>query len=90
MALNIKNPEVDKLATELSEVTGESKTEVIRRALLEMKISLSFRVVKLDRKTRMKEFLEKEVWATIPKKILGKKISRKELDAICGYGNEGI
>ncbi len=90
VALNIKNNEVDKLATELSEATGETKTEVIRRALLELKVSMSFRVVKIDRRARMQKFLEKEVWAKIPKKILGKKISRKEMDTIAGYGDEGV
>lgn len=33
MALSIKNPEVDKLARELAEVTGESMTEAICNAL---------------------------------------------------------
>ena len=33
MALNIKNASVENLALELSQLTGESKTEAIRRAL---------------------------------------------------------
>ena len=85
--IKYKKLEVDKLATELSDLTGESKTEVIRRALLELKVSMSFRVAKIDRRTRMQEFLEKEVWAKLPKKVLGKKISTKEMDTILGYGN---
>lgn len=35
MVLNIKNPEVDRLARELSEVTGETITEAISKALKE-------------------------------------------------------
>lgn len=35
MALNIKNPEVDRLARELAERTGESLTEVVLTALRE-------------------------------------------------------
>ena len=35
MALSIKNEEVDRLARELSEVTGESITEAISNALKE-------------------------------------------------------
>jgi antitoxin VapB len=35
MALSIKNPEVDRLARELAEVTGEKLTEAISRALKE-------------------------------------------------------
>ena len=43
MALNIKNPEVESLATELAGVTGESKTEAIRQALVERRARLRFR-----------------------------------------------
>lgn len=35
MALNIKNPETDRLARELAEATGESVTQAITRALRE-------------------------------------------------------
>jgi antitoxin VapB len=33
MALNIRNPEADRLATELAALSGESKTEAVIRAL---------------------------------------------------------
>ncbi|HLX26991.1 MAG TPA: type II toxin-antitoxin system VapB family antitoxin [Casimicrobiaceae bacterium] len=33
MALNIRNPEAEKLAEELSRATGETKTEAVTRAL---------------------------------------------------------
>src|SRR6266446_5355278 len=33
MALNLKNAEVERLAAEVARLTGESKTEAIRRAL---------------------------------------------------------
>jgi antitoxin VapB len=33
MALNIRNPETEKLARELAAITGESKTEAVTRAL---------------------------------------------------------
>jgi antitoxin VapB len=33
MALNIRNPEAERLAEELSRVTGESKTEAVTRSL---------------------------------------------------------
>ena len=42
MALNIKNASVENLALELSQLTGESKTEAIRRALEERKQRLAF------------------------------------------------
>jgi antitoxin VapB len=33
MALNIRNPEAERLAAELARLTGESKTEAVTRAL---------------------------------------------------------
>ncbi|MEX2480579.1 MAG: type II toxin-antitoxin system VapB family antitoxin [Gammaproteobacteria bacterium] len=33
MALNIRNPETDRLAEALAEITGETKTEAVTRAL---------------------------------------------------------
>lgn len=35
MALNIRNPKAERLATELAALTGESKTEAVTRALQE-------------------------------------------------------
>jgi antitoxin VapB len=35
MALNIRNPETDRLATELALRTGETKTEAVTKALRE-------------------------------------------------------
>jgi len=33
MALNIRNPEAEKLAESLAKLTGESKTEAVKKAL---------------------------------------------------------
>ena len=33
MALNIRNPETDRLAREVANLTGETKTEAVTRAL---------------------------------------------------------
>lgn len=35
MALNIRNPEAERLAAELAEATGETKTEAVIKALRE-------------------------------------------------------
>ena len=45
MALNLKNDEVELLAAEVAHLTGESKTEAIRQALLERRRRLSQRQV---------------------------------------------
>jgi antitoxin VapB len=89
MALNIKNDEVERLATEVARITGESKTEAIRRALAERRQRLAYRVKSADRQTRALRFLEHEVWPRIPADQLGRRLSRDEEDEILGYGPEG-
>jgi antitoxin VapB len=90
MALNIKNSEVERLATELAAMMGETKTEAIRRALEERKNRLSFQVTQKDQKTKLRIFLEQEVWPIIPQGLLGKRASHEEEDSILGYGEEGV
>ncbi len=89
MALNIKNPEVEQLVTELARLTGESKTETVRRSLLERKERLSFRIAAVDRTARAIHFLEADVWPTIPEGERGRRLSSDEEDAILGYGPDG-
>ncbi len=89
MPLNIKNTEVERLATEVARLTGESKTEAIRRALEERRRRLKSATTS-DRRTRVLRFLEKKVWTTVPQSELGRRLSRKEEDAILGYGPRGV
>ena len=71
MALNIKNDEVTRLTEELSKLTGESKTEVIRKALIERKKSLNLQMFFVDKKKRLINFFEQEIWPQIPKQLKG-------------------
>ena len=90
MALNIKNTAVERLAEEVARLSGESKTEAVRRALEERKARLAYRVADGDRVSRLKRFLETEVWPTIPPEELGRKMSREEEEQILGYGQAGV
>ena len=90
MALNIKNPEVERLATEASRLTGESKTESIRKALEERVARLRLRVVKRDREASLLRYLEREVWPRVPRRALGRKLTRREEEAILGFGKDGV
>ena len=75
MALNIKNAQVENLATEITEMTGESKTEAIRRALEERKQRLSFQVVHENRADELRSFLEREVWSVIRARSAGRRLA---------------
>ena len=90
MALNIKNPEVERLAKEVADLAGETRTEAVRRALLERKERLAFRVVRHRRGRSFLQFLETEVWPRVPPSALGNKLSKTEREAILGYGPEGV
>jgi antitoxin VapB len=89
MPLNIKNAEVERLIREVSEMTGESKTETIRQALLERRRKLAFRYGRRDRLGEVRRFLEREVWRRIPADQLGRPPDRQEIETILGLGPEG-
>lgn len=89
MALNIKNDEVERLAAEIARATGESKTEAIRRALVDRQRRL--RGAGPDsRKPRVLRFLAKKVAPLIPASEHGRRLTRQEEDDLLGYGPAGV
>jgi len=90
MPLNIKNLEVERLATELAKLTGETKTETIRQALLEREASVRRRAGDPRRNERLQDFLEREVWARVPADQLGRMPTRAEREEVLGYGVDGV
>jgi antitoxin VapB len=89
MGLNIKNAEVERLAVEVARMTGETKTEALRKALMERRDRLSSRGAAVDRKDRFLRFLEREIWSRIPPDQLGKGPTKEEVEEILGFGPEG-
>jgi antitoxin VapB len=90
MALNIKNPEVERLAAEVAALANESKTEAIRRALLDRRERLVLRRSGASRSDRIEALLRQRIWPQIPENVLGKPVSREEKEAILGFGAEGF
>jgi antitoxin VapB len=90
MALNIKNPDVERLAAEVADLAGETKTEAIRRALEERRRRLALRVGRKDRRANVMRALERDIWPNIPRRMLGRRLSRAEEDRILGYGSRGV
>lgn len=84
MALNIKNKEVEELASELAELEGVSKTEVIRSALVDRKARLARRPP-----SQADEILEREIWSQIPDEFKGKGIAFADHSDLMGWGPEG-
>jgi antitoxin VapB len=90
MALNIKNEDVEKLLEEVVQITGESKTEAVRKALEERHHRLSLRLVSEKDTQRFHSFLEDEIWSQIPPELLGTQLTKQEEEEILGYGELGV
>jgi antitoxin VapB len=90
MALNIKDPETERLAGEVAALTGETKTRAINVALQERWARLVAAQAASDRSARLLRFLTDEAWPQVPPALLGRAPSKAEREAILGYGPEGV
>ena len=90
MALNIKNQQVERLLDDVVQLTGESKTEAVRKALEERRQRLAFRAKSTRDEFALLAFLEDEIWPQIPPELLGVRLSKTETEAILGYGPDGV
>ena len=88
MGLNIKNPEVERLVAEVAAATGESKTEAIRRAMLDRKERLG--LPSTERRVRaIMEKMDRELLPLMSPEMRGQPLSQAEQDEILGYGPDG-
>ena len=87
MALNIKNAAVEALVTEISELTGETKTEAIRKALEERRQRLLL-TRPHHRLSRLRRLLEEEIWPSLPPGL--QPLSKMEEDELLGFGPDGV
>jgi len=90
MGMNIKNDKVERLAEELANMTGESKTATILRALEERRERVALGLSGELRMSRTMDFLEREIWPNIPRKLLGRAVTKAERQRILGYGKGGV
>ena len=90
MALNIKNPEAERLAAEVAGLAGESKTEAIRVALSERKEKLLLSRGAASKRERIEAVLRNRIWPQVDPKLLGRPILKAEREGILGYGPDGI
>ena len=90
MALNIKDPETERLAAEVAALAGENKTQAVKIALLERKARLAARGRVHDRRAHVMRFLETEVWPQVPRAALGRRTSKRKRERILGVGPDGV
>jgi len=82
MALNIRNPETERLAADLARQTGESKTEAVTRALRE-------RLARL-RRDRQGQSLADELEAIADHCAGLPVMDARAPDEILGYDDQGL
>ena len=89
MALNLKSPEVDRLAAEVAFLAKETKTEAVRKALEERRERLVGVQAGQKRSERAAGIL-REFRQSLPAEWLGKRLSREQEDEILGFGPSGV
>jgi antitoxin VapB len=90
VALNIKNREVEELAAEVARMTGETKTEAIRRALADRRQRLTRESGPGARAAFLRRFFAEEIWRLLPRGQRGKAVTKREREAILGFGEGGV
>ena len=90
MGLNIKDPETERLATEVAALAGESTTQAVKVALQERKAGLAVPGRTHDRRLHFVRFLESEVWPQVPRQVLGRRMTKRERERLLGFGPKGF
>lgn len=88
MALNIKDPEAERLAEEVAALTGESKTKAVRVSLAERRARLEGPSAEA-RRADLLRFLEDEIWPQIPRSEHNAKLTKADREEILGIGPDG-
>lgn len=89
MTLKIEDPETEKLATEVAEMTGASETEVVREALRERRDRIHPTPRRQRTPGEIQRWLETEVWPLVPAVERGRPpMTKAEKAQALGYGPE--
>ncbi|MGH3518438.1 MAG: type II toxin-antitoxin system VapB family antitoxin [Haloechinothrix sp.] len=90
MAMNIKDPEAERLAAEVAALTGQSKTAAVREALRVRHEQLVAEGSAERRGEEFLRFLREEIWPQVSPENRGKRITKAEREEILGYGPDGV
>ena len=88
MDFHIEDTETEKLAAEVAEMTGTTKTDAVREALREKKERLEMRAGGKPKRD-LREFFEREIWPLIPEEERRQPpLTKKEEEDLLGYSEE--
>jgi antitoxin VapB len=86
MSSIINNQDVEKLLNDIVKLTGESRTEAVRKALKERRLRITKHLDVSPDEERLLNFLEDEIWCQIPAEVLGTSLTKAEEKSNLGYG----
>lgn len=90
MASSEDNREIEKLATEIAKLTGESEEEAVLRSLRERRERLGTRAPRRPKPKTLEEALhhmETEIWPSLPNRRRGQPpMTKAERAKLLGYG----
>ncbi len=87
MALNIKDPETERLAAQVAVATQTTKTGAVRDALRERKAHLDAGAEEVH--AELVRFMEEEIWPQIPSELRGAAPTKAEREEILGLASDG-
>ena len=90
MAMNIKDPEAERLAEEVVALTGGTKTAAVREGLRVLKDQLEAERGVARNGAAFVRFLEEEIWPQVSSENRGVPITKAEREEILGYGPGGV
>jgi antitoxin VapB len=88
--MNIKDSEAERLAAEVAELTGETKTAAVRNSLRERRDRLAAHNDAERRGDDFVRFLREEIWPHVSPEVRGKPLTKAEKEEILGYGPGGV
>lgn len=89
MGFQSDSADVDRLAAEIAQMTGEDEASAVLRALEERRDRLRKQQVEA-KAARIRKGLEERVWPLVPPEALGRAVTKAEREEILGYGTDGV
>jgi antitoxin VapB len=93
MALNIEDEKTEALVARIVELTGETETVAVRKAMrgrLERLTADAKPKKAIMTGEEVEDWLATNIWPKVPKDVLGKTITKAEREEILGYGPGGF
>lgn len=90
MALKIQSREIESLVDEVAELSGETKDDAIRTALLERRVRLVSESKARAKAQTFLRYLGQEVWPRVPEEELRRPFTKTDEEELLGMSLDEI